>query len=556
VKRLSFESKGDVVFLLTLCGIMVLIVCLQQLFPTHTLIPFATIDGRLKRISSKNSIVAPYKAIEDKKITLKIADKLFAYRTGDLGVSLNEDATLRPFYVQSRLRRLIPFSMLAQIFQHQVPVYYSSQKGLNIVTSSIADGINTDPINAAIHVNQSSVTISPSENGRRFEPKLATIAIFDAITSQKDSVELKSKELLPDISTSKLEQAVVKFTNTLPSAITISVDGQDRSLEKQTMLTWMTYKVIDGSLAITFDDAKVQAYADFVAASLANANPPTPTLVSLTDGQETGRIPGTAGKSIDGSNLKNQITSAIASNNTQLTATLIDVVSPVKYTRSYTKSSAGLQELIDQITTNKSISIRYIDINERAWDVGSNAHQKTTMASTYKLFVGYSILKRIDEGKLQFSNMINGTTIDDCMHKMIINSDNECAVAMGERVGWNNIVADGKDIGATDLDWTDDAHGSVSDCATLLSKLSREEILSKVSRDYYIDLMRNQIYRQGIPSGTRFDVADKVGFLDSQLNDAAIIYAPDLTHVLVIYTNNESWTTIAEITRQIESLAL
>jgi hypothetical protein len=526
------------------------------MFPSSSFVPFALVDGRLKHISSKSSIIAPYKAREDRKITLLIADKSFNYRTGDLGVKLNEEETLQPYRVESRLKRLIPFTMLAQMFRNQTPVYTSSQKGLNIVTSSIADGINTDPVNAAIHIDQSSVTISPSQSGRKFEPKLATIAIFDAITSQKDSVSLDSKELPPDVTTSELEQAVASFTNSLPENITLNINKQMRTVDKQTMISWMTYASKDGVPMVTFDDVKVQTFADSIASSLSNANPPTTTIVALTDGKETGRIPGEPGKSIDGSILKGQIMGAISSKQTTITATLIDVPSPIKYTRSYTRSSAGLQELVDQVTAGKDIAIRYIDINERGWDIGSNAHQKLTMASTYKLFVGYAVLKRVDEGSIKLTDVVGGSTFDGCMRKMIINSDNQCAIAMGERVGWNNIVADGKAIGASDLDWTDDAHGSVSDCATLLTKLARGELLTEQSRSYYLELMRTQVYRQGIPAGTSYTVADKVGFLGPQLNDAAIVYAPDLTHVLVIYTNGESWATIAEITRQIESLAL
>lgn len=556
MKRLRLESRGDLVFLLVVGGVLVIISCVQQMFPSRSLVPFALVDGRFKRISSPSTVIAPYKAREDKKITLEIADKSFDYRTGDLGVKLNEAETLNAYRVESRLKRLIPFSMLAQMFRNQTPVYTSSQKGLNIVTSSIADGINTNPINASIHTDQTSVTILPSQIGRKFEPKIATIAIFDAITSQKDKVTLDSKELLPDITTSELEQAVTSFTESLPAVITLNINKQTRTVDKQTMISWITYTPKDGAPIVTFDDTKVQSFADNIANSLSNANPPTTTIVSLTDGKETGRIPGEPGKSIDGPALKNQIISAISSKQSAVTATLIDVPSPIKYTRAYTRSSAGLQELVDQVTAGKSIAIRYIDTNERGWDVGSNAHHKLTMASTYKLFVGYAVLKRVDEGSIKLADPVGGSTFDGCMRKMIINSDNQCAIAMGERVGWNNIVADGKALGASDLDWTDDAHGSVSDCAVLLGKLARNEVLTEQSRNYYLELMRTQVYRQGIPAGTSYTVADKVGFLGPQLNDAAIVYAPDLTHVIVIYTSGESWATIAEITRQIESLAL
>lgn len=555
MKRLRFETRGDVIFMLVLLGLLVIIVCVQEMFPSHSLLPFAQVNGHTTRVSSKDSVLKPYKTAEDKKITLKVAGKSYAYRTGDLGISLNEDITLRPYYVEGRLKRLIPFSMLSQIFRKQTPFYDSSQKGLNIVTSSIADGINVDPINASIHIDQSSVTITPSEPGRKFEPKKATIAIFDAITSQKENVDLASEELQPDVTTSELEKSVAIYTINLPDKLNIKVGPQSVDLSKQTMLSWLNYTVKDSQPIIGFDDSKVQAYAEEVATNFRNSSPPTTTIVSLTDGKETGRINGSPGKSIVGSDLKNKIGTALSSGSKEVLAELVDVPSPIKFTRSYTRSSEGLKDLLGQITAGKNIAIRYIDVNERGWDVGSNEHKALTMASTYKLFVGYEVLRRVDAGSLKLSDSINGTTFDTCMNRMIINSDNECAIAMGERLGWNAIVASGKAIGANDLDWTDDAHGSVSDCATLLRKLASGEVLSESSRSYYIQLMRTQVYRKGIPAGTSYDVADKVGFLGPQLNDAGIIFAPDLTHILVIYTNGESWGTIAEITRQVEALA-
>jgi beta-lactamase class A len=138
---------------------------------------------------------------------------------------------------------------------------------------------------------------------------------------------------------------------------------------------------------------------------------------------------------------------------------------------------------------------------------------------------------------------------------MIVESNNECSIAMAEKIGWGTIINEGKALGAADLDWSNNAWGSAHDCVMLLSKLARNEILTSESRDYLLGLMKRQNFRNGIPAGTSSAVADKVGFMDGQLNDAAIVYAPELTYVLVIYTKGQSWATIAEITRQIVYLA-
>ena len=68
--------------------------------------------------------------------------------------------------------------------------------------------------------------------------------------------------------------------------------------------------------------------------------------------------------------------------------------------------------------------------------------------------------------------------------------------------------------------------------------------------------MKRNIYRQGIPRGINAPVANKVGFLDGVLHDAAIVYASTGPYVLVITTDGSSWAHIAELTRQIEALRI
>ena len=72
-----------------------------------------------------------------------------------------------------------------------------------------------------------------------------------------------------------------------------------------------------------------------------------------------------------------------------------------------------------------------------------------------------------------------------------------------------------------------------------------------VHRD--LQLKRN-IYRQGIPAGANGQVANKVGFLDGLLHDAAIIYGPTGPIVLSIMSDGSSWATLADLTKQIETL--
>lgn len=186
---------------------------------------------------------------------------------------------------------------------------------------------------------------------------------------------------------------------------------------------------------------------------------------------------------------------------------------------------------------------------------------KFTTASTYKLFVAYSTLLRIESGAWHWSDQIEGGyDLTTCFDRMIRLSDNACASAMLSKIGYQAITNEAHAIGATTTSFLGrDGNGiisSASDEALLLSALQKGQILSQqTNRDIWINAMKSNVYRQGIPKGIpSATVADKVGFLDALLHDAAIVYSPTGTYVLVIMTNNSSWATIADLASQIEAL--
>jgi beta-lactamase class A len=66
--------------------------------------------------------------------------------------------------------------------------------------------------------------------------------------------------------------------------------------------------------------------------------------------------------------------------------------------------------------------------------------------------------------------------------------------------------------------------------------------------------MKANVYRKGIPAGVQGTVADKVGFMNGLLHDAAIVYSPKGTYVIAVMTDGSSWATIADLARQIDTL--
>ncbi len=89
----------------------------------------------------------------------------------------------------------------------------------------------------------------------------------------------------------------------------------------------------------------------------------------------------------------------------------------------------------------------------------------------------------------------------------------------------------------------------------MLSLLYTGQILAQqTSRDRWIETMKGNVYVSGIPTGIPgATVADKVGFMDGLLHDAAIIYSKKGDYVLIIMTNGSSWGNIAALAKEIEA---
>ena len=163
-------------------------------------------------------------------------------------------------------------------------------------------------------------------------------------------------------------------------------------------------------------------------------------------------------------------------------------------------------------------------------------------------------MRRIDSGELAWTSSINGTTVEACFEKMIVVSDNACPQAFLARYGFSTVQAEARAIGAAQASFSPgNMRVSSQSLGVLLEKLHNGTLVSPDSRSRVLGLMRRQIFRKGIPAGTSYPVADKVGFLNALLHDAGVIETPQGNYVVVIMSDKSSWGRIAELTRMIAS---
>lgn len=213
---------------------------------------------------------------------------------------------------------------------------------------------------------------------------------------------------------------------------------------------------------------------------------------------------------------------------------------------------SAVEAHLDALFGDAEYAIEVFDLATDTPITQIRTHKDFISASTYKIFVAYAMLDAIEKGTETWGSELNGTTLQTCMERMIVESDNACPLAWIDRYSYEVLTEQAHAIGASDTTRfaENDKHTTAADLTTALAKLYHGDLLSDASNEHLFTLMKNQNYRDGIPAGigAAGEVADKVGFLNGLLHDAGIVSSQKGDYVIVIMTDGSSWDTIAQAT--------
>lgn len=175
--------------------------------------------------------------------------------------------------------------------------------------------------------------------------------------------------------------------------------------------------------------------------------------------------------------------------------------------------------------------------------VSVNSHQVYS-ASLIKLFVAETVYNKINSGALQRT-----AKIDDEIRKMITYSDNEAWKYLARQLGGGNYsrgmatvteIAQANGFSDTGQFYQGSHKNynftSVNDCGVFLRRVLDNEVVSPEYSQVILNHMKNQQNRTKIPAGIPEGVviANKTGELDYVQGDAAIVYLPERTYILVV----------------------
>jgi beta-lactamase class A len=552
LKGVLLDRKTMIIIGVILGGLVVI----QLLWPGSRSRPFVKVGGTRMGLASKDQIESKLRGVQNSsKLQITFKDKKETVAFKDLGIGIKTDTSAQHGLRYQWWKRLIPFSLIA--FNDVKAETTIDRTKLETKVKQLVDKNYKAPFNATIKIKDVAAELVPAADGHKFEQgKVSdTLAQLEPSGSTQ-SIKIKEEVLKPVRDDKAVKDVVKDAQRAIDTPLTLKFADKQEQPTKKVIAGWLIFVESKDKkqLSIDLDGGKVKEHTDPLAKSIYIA--PGVTTVSYVDGRETGRQVGANGRGLDTEKSTEVIKQALLQKKTDTATLTVSVLQPsIQNNRTYTSSQAGLQALLNDLAKdNGNYAISVIDFSGSGWSASANGGKTYHPASTYKTYVAYSLLKRVDSGEIKLDEpATGGKNIDQCLEVMIVRSDNPCAEWLGgTKLKWSTVTSDIRALGlSSGTNLNSSFISTTHDEALFMQKLSGS-ILKPESRDKLLGLMRRQIYRAGIPSGVVGAVADKVGFLNGLLHDQAIVYGRKRTYALVIFSNGSSWGTIAKVSKAID----
>jgi len=536
--------------------IAVAVVLLQLVFPYDRAFLFARLDGvsvGLKNTTQlRETIQTRYK---DARVETAVPRLSTPFK--EAGIVVDPQMTANDVARYPVWQRLLPFSFVYKMLirDHNSRANYQ-MLSLNQWADQLAKACTIPAKDAGVEVKNGTLQVVPSTTGAKCKSATIIAQVKATQLSPRMQVSTGRQTIQPERTDADVKAQLSKIQVVLEQGVKVQVLGSTTMANTDEIVSWLQFKDGDNhKLTLDVDPAKVQSFINRVQQPVYIA--PGVTTVYVNDGQETRRAAGVPGQGIDANDLIAQLRAQFQSLKTApITARVTALQPKQEFVRIYTNTSQGLQALLNTLAAEKgNMAIAITELDGRGRSLSANGNKQYHPASTYKLFIAYSVVKRIETGQLKWEDTINGVNVNECLTRMIVNSDNACAEAFAEKFSWKSVQSELKALGmtGTDLNRTEPV-GTVTDQALFLQKLYRDQLMKPEHKEKLLALMKRQVYRAGIPSGVKAEVADKVGFLGGLLHDSGLVYTTHGVYALSIYSYGGSWGGIADASRQIEAL--
>lgn len=533
------------------------VLLIQLLYPAGRLLPFVQIDGmslggmdRSEAASKLNTAYANHKI----NIYMGMSSKpVVSSKLSSADIKVDNTARLEkldyPWYL-----RLLPTSILwagSKSTSTPVPTYGSSFD--SYAEKHLMPSCRQDPVDATLKAQDDKLVLVPAKKGGQCEAGDVIKSVKSARPTIQKQTEIRvdRKEIEARIKDEVAKKLAETLNSRLSKGINLGVGNESVAIPVNEIFSWLDFSSSNDKIVATVNTERSAKWLNSVVASKVTIKPGV-SHITTNDFTVVSQTTGDSGRAIDVAETVKSLQSVV--DGQAVSATVITKVVPPteQYTRTYSASDTGLSALMANYAKDHSgvfgISMIELDGKKRRADYRGN--EQFVTASTYKLFVAYSLMKQIDSGKRDWSSSVT------CFNKMISHSDNACAESFLGSIGLKNITADIQTIGLADSTFMKEGgpYTTANDLTLLLGMIATRQNFSSENQQRLISAMTGNVFRKGIPAGVGGKVANKVGFMNGLLHDAAIVYGSSGTYVLAIMTDGSSWETIADLAKNIDKL--
>jgi len=546
---------------------VVLLILGQLLYPSSWLLPFTTVDNvAMSGWQKKDAAWELDQRYQKAKASVYFGKADKAYRspsTADMKLQIKNEQRVSnmqyPWYL-----RLVPSSILwahSTIKPAEPQHIYNTAAIKDYVARELGKSCSVQPKNASIKAKADKLEVVSATDGGTCEIATVSSKLSDVklTITNENRVTIPVKVIKPAIGDDAAKALIKQITSKLSKGAPITVGQTAQTVPVAEVYGWIDAVEAEGKLTFTFNAGRAAGYLNQQIAPKVAVKPGV-SKVTTQDFVETARQNGAPGQALDIDATLAQLKEYVEAKRLVVAAATKPIAPTVEYTRSYSPTDVGLSALLKHYAESHpgTYGVSLIELSGKRRRAAFQDTKVFTTASTYKLFVAYSTLKRVEEGAWHWTDPIQGgRNLDTCFDDMIVKSDNACAEALLQKIGFRPITAEIQALGLASSTFLkgDTPQTTAGDLSTFNAMLVSGQLLSQqASRDKLLNAMKRNIYRQGIPAGTGSQVADKVGFLNGLFHDAAVVYGPTGPYVLTIMSEGSNWATIADLTKQIETL--
>ena len=539
---------------------VVAVIAAQMMYPVDRAVPFARLGKQSVGWQSEIDLSARVgEMFQEATVRLMAGNKTTEeYPLATTGADAQVAQMVTELVQYPFWQRFIPGSIVWQRPEVNAWSLSFSERQLSEFAAARSRELSYEPVNAKLEIRDGFLVAVNDVAGSRTTTEQVRVALGQSIAYGKHATLKVETTTLPPAKTSQdLEAVRSQAEAALRLPISIQADGHTITPNQNDKASWLRLSE-DGSgqTVLQLDHSALNAYLDERSKEV--GRPAGQTRITIQNGHEVAREEGAAGTKINNQPLVELIGDYLLNRKGRppFIAEMVAVAPTVIYNNSYTATEAGLRAYVtDQSRRGAWISIR--QLNGERWSADARATESVVSGSTYKLYVALYLFKEMEEGKRGWGTPILDTDTNTCFNRMTIASTNPCAEEWLRQFGRSNVNNYLYSRGfsqATTFTNPEASHTSALDLTNYMIGLEQGTLMPSAYRERLLSSLARHPYRYGIPTGSKGQVWDKVGFVWNYVNDAAIVHHPRGTYAMTIMTRGKSYAAIATMTREIEKI--